>query len=139
MSLLRIFIVIWRKVMHTCEAPVFWGLHTNMNCPFLLTLNTRQFKKTIPKENCRLYGSYSYIIQRRIQNPVKHLRLSFFGKIVNEYKLWANYICKKAPSSGIIPSTCVYHRFWLEDWVLWILLVLVSEAQSVHIVAQEKL
>ena len=139
MSLLRIFIVIWRNVMHTCEALVFGGLHTNMNCPFPLTLNTRQFKKTIPKKNCRLYGIYSYIIQRCIQNPVKHLRRSFFGKIVNEYKLLANYICKKALSSGIIPSICVYHRFWVEDWVLWILLVLVSETQSAHIVAQEKL
>ena len=139
MSLLRIFIVIWRNVMHTCEALVFGGLHTNMNCTFPLTLNTRQFKKTIPKKNCRLYGIYSYIIQRCIQNPVKHLTRSFFGKIVNEYKLLANYICKKALSSGIIPSTCVYHRFWLEDWVLWILLVLVSETQSAHIVAQEKL
>ena len=64
-----------------------------------LTLNTRQFKKSTPKENCRLrYGIYRYIVQSRIQNPVKHLRRRFFGKMANEYKLLANYICKNASS-----------------------------------------
>ena len=33
-----------------------------------------------------------------IQNPVKHPRRSFFGKIADEYKPLANYICKKTPS-----------------------------------------
>ena len=67
--------------------------------PKRLTLNTWQFKTSTTKENCRLlYGIYRYIFQRHIQNPVKYLRRSFFGKIANEYKLLANYICKKAPS-----------------------------------------
>ena len=34
---------------------------------------------------------------RCIQKPVKHLRRSFFTKKPNQYKLLANYICKKAP------------------------------------------
>ena len=38
------------------------------------------------------------IVQRLIQNSEKHLRRSFFGKIANEYKPLANYICEKAPS-----------------------------------------
>ena len=38
------------------------------------------------------YGWYSFlelgnVCQRRIQNPVKHVRLSFFAKIVNGGKL----------------------------------------------------
>ena len=68
--------------------------------PTRLTLNTRQFKKGTPNENCRLwYGIYRYIVQRRIQNPVKHLRRGFFGKIANdEYKLLSDYIYKKNPS-----------------------------------------
>ena len=36
--LVSIFWVIWRKVMHTREAPDFWGLHKNMNCEFPLIL-----------------------------------------------------------------------------------------------------
>ena len=71
-----------------------------------LTLNTRQFKDSTPKENCKLPdGIYRYIVQRRIHNPVKYLRRSFSGKIANEYKPLANYISKKAP-------------FWMFDRVL---------------------
>ena len=33
----------------------------------------------------------------RIQNPIKHLRQVFFGKIANEHKLLSDYICKKTP------------------------------------------
>ena len=36
MSLVSTFWVIWRKVMHTREAPDFLGLHKNMNCAFPL-------------------------------------------------------------------------------------------------------
>ena len=36
MSLVSIFWVIWRKIMHTCKAPDLWGLHKNMNCAFPL-------------------------------------------------------------------------------------------------------
>ena len=43
-------------------------------------------------------GTYRYIVQRRLQNPIKHLRQSFSGEIANEYKLLAIYICKKVPS-----------------------------------------
>ena len=32
MSLVTTFWVIWRNVMHTCEAPEFWWLHKNINC-----------------------------------------------------------------------------------------------------------
>ena len=38
------------------------------------------------------------VVQKRTQNSVKHLRRSFFGKIVYDYKPLANYFCKKAPS-----------------------------------------
>ena len=41
--------------------------------------------------------------------------------------------------SGIIPNTYVYHHFCLEDWVLWLLFILVSDIQSAPIVAQESL
>ena len=40
---------------------------------------------------------------------------------------------------GIIPSTSVYHRFYLEDWVLWLLFILASDTQSAPMVAQERL
>ena len=67
--------------------------------PTRLTLNTRQFKKGTPKENCRLwYGIYRYIVQTCVQNPVKHLRRIFFGKIANDYKLFSDYTCEKTPS-----------------------------------------
>ena len=42
-------------------------------------------------------------------------------------------------NSEIIPSTYVYHSFCLEDWVLWLLFILVSETQSASMVVQERL
>ena len=36
MSLVSNLWVIWRKVIHTRRAPVFWGLHKKMNCAFPL-------------------------------------------------------------------------------------------------------
>ena len=40
MSLVSTFWVIWRKVIHTCEAPDFWRLHKNMSCMFPLMWKT---------------------------------------------------------------------------------------------------
>ena len=42
MSLVSIFRVMWREVMHTHEAPDFWGLHKNMNCAFPLDVTNEK-------------------------------------------------------------------------------------------------
>ena len=39
----------------------------------------------------------------------------------------------------IIPSFYVYHHFYLEDLVSWLLFILVSDTQSIPIVVQERL
>ena len=88
--------------------------------PTRLTLNTRQFKKGTPKENCRLwYGIYRYIVQRRVQNPVKHLRRDFFGKTANQSKLLSDYICKKTPSwmfDRVVNTSEIYVILYILLW-----------------------
>ena len=43
------------------------------------------------------------------------------------------------PQGLFIVSTYFYHRFCLEDWVLWLLFILAGDTQSAPIVAQERL
>ena len=42
-------------------------------------------------------------------------------------------------TAAVLPSTFIYHRSWLEDWVLWFLFILISDSQSPALVLQEKL
>ena len=54
MSLVSIFWVTWRKVMQTCEAPDFWGLHKNKNCSFPLKKTQTQ---VLSCEICKLFNN----------------------------------------------------------------------------------
>ena len=85
-----------KKKFHSFSRAIIWWKNKNLIKNSGQALNTPQFKKSTPKENCRLwYGIHRYIIQRHIQNPIKHLRRSFFAKIAKEYKLLPNYILQK--------------------------------------------
>ena len=69
--------------------------------PTRLTLNTRQLKKSTPKENCGLwYGIYRYIVQKRIQNSqfVIFKPSSYYFEETIGFDANTSFACEKKPS-----------------------------------------
>ena len=58
MSLVRIFWVIWRKVMHTREVPDFWGLHKNLNCAFPLCFGKIAYQVVKSRSNLIIFKTF---------------------------------------------------------------------------------
>ena len=58
MSLVRIFWVIWRKLMHTREVPDFWGLHKNLNCVFPLLFGKIAYQVVKSHSNLIIFKTF---------------------------------------------------------------------------------
>ena len=68
MSLVSIIWVIWRKEMSTCEGPDFWGLHKNMNCAFLLKVQSCKWYNN--KYKWRIHACFTFVKSYKMQLKV---------------------------------------------------------------------
>ena len=101
-SLISIFWVIWRKVLHTREALNFGVLHKNMNCAFPLTLSGRRplsyRNQSIGLPSCLCVANQwtgFYMITAPVMKELKYQT--------------SNYLCWRLPYFNIFPP-CMKNR-----------------------------
>ena len=75
MSLVSIIWVIWRREMSTCEGPDFWGLHKNMNCAFLLKVQSCKWYNN--KYKWRIHACFTFVKSYKMQLKVFFISVCF--------------------------------------------------------------
>ena len=112
----KTFWVIWRKVMHTCEAPNYWGLHKNMNCAFPLRSVELEGDEINSIVTLNLYNKKYRIIAMA---HICHVFLSFFkDSLYSKFLMCAlmqSFVHTKSISNMQLQSSKEFFICWVSS------------------------